>query len=155
MSKTPSQLEDHLGYWLRCLSNFVHRGFADRLERHGVSVPQWVVLRILRDREHTSLNELARAVGVDNGALSRMVERLVQKGLVHRGADPESRRAVRLGLTEAGKALVPVLAKEADENDAAFFEVLGDAGRRRLLATVRTLLSENGWREETHGKAVD
>jgi DNA-binding MarR family transcriptional regulator len=155
MIKTPSQLEDHLGYWLRCLSNFVHRGFAARLERHGVSVPQWVVLRSLLDREHTSLGELAQAVGVDNGALSRMIERLVQKGLVRRETDAESRRAVRLGLTEEGKKLVPLLAREADENDAEFFGVLDEAERRRLLETVRTLLSENGWRAETHGKAVD
>lgn len=155
MSRLPSQLEDHLGYWLRCLSNFVHQAFAARLERHDVSVPQWVVLRCLLDREHTSLGELAQAVGVDNGALSRMVERLLQKGLVRRETDAENRRAVRLGLTDAGKKLVPTLAKEADENDAAFFGVLDEAERRQLLAMVRKLLSEHGWRAETHGKAVD
>lgn len=155
MIRTPSQLEDHLGYWLRCLSNFVHQGFAARLERHGVSVPQWVVLRSLFDRERTSLGELARAIGVDNGALSRMVERLSQKGLVRREADAEDRRAVRLGLTDAGKELVPSLAREADENDAAFFGVLDEKERRKLLAAVRRLLSENGWRSETHGKALD
>jgi len=155
MSKRPSQLEDHLGYWLRCLSNHVHQGFAARLERHDVSVPQWVVLRSLLDREHTSLNELARAIGVDNGALSRMVERLLHKGLVSRETDAGNRRAVRLGLTEAGKRLVPLLAREADENDASFFGGLDEAERRRFLATVRTLLAENGWRAETHGKAMD
>jgi DNA-binding MarR family transcriptional regulator len=150
-----SQLEDHLGYWLRCLSNFIHHGFAARLERHGVSVPQWVVLRTLLDQEPTSLSELAQAVGVDGGALSRMVERLVQKGLVHRETDAENRRAVRLGLTQAGKTLVPELAKEADENDAAFFGVLQEKERHQMLAMVHTLLSKNGWRGETHGKAMD
>ncbi len=114
MSERPSQLEDHLGYWLRCLSNYVHQGFASRLERHDVTVPQWVVLRSLLDREHTSLNELARAIGVDNGALSRMVERLLQKGLVLRETDAGNRRAVRIGLTEAGKRWGPSLAGEAN-----------------------------------------
>jgi DNA-binding MarR family transcriptional regulator len=144
-TKRPSQLEDHLGYWLRCLSNLVSHGFAKRLEKHDVSVPQWVVLRCLYDTENTSLNELASTIGVDNGALSRMVERLLQKGLVVRETDPANRRTIRLRLTDAGKALVPVLANEADQNDKAFFASAGDAERQRLLKTVRTLLAKNGW----------
>jgi DNA-binding MarR family transcriptional regulator len=156
MSKSrPSQLEDHLGYWLRCLSNYVHHGFAKRLEAHGVSVPQWVVLRCLIDMENTPLNELAAVVGVDTGALSRMVERLSQKGLVVRETDPANRRAVRLRLTDGGRALVPVLAEEADRNDEAFFGVVGDAERRQFLETVKTLLTKNGWQGEVQGKALD
>ena len=108
-----------------------------------------MVLRCLSDAENTSLNELASAIGVDNGALSRMVERLLQKGLVVRETDPANRRTVRLRLTDAGKKLVPVLANEADENDEAFFAALGDTERQRLLKTVRTLLAKNGWQGTT------
>ena len=147
----PSRLEDHLGYWLRCLSNLVSRSFAERLEKRGVSVPQWVVLRSLFDREGVPLLELAREVGVDGGALSRMVERLVQKGLVSREVDPEDRRAVRIRLAQAGRDLVPVLAREADRNDAAFFCVIDAEERARLLATVKALLEKNDWR----GKALE
>ncbi len=150
-SKRPSQLEDHHGYWLRCLSNLVSHSFAERLENHEVSVPQWVVLRCLYDAENTSLNELAATVGVDNGALSRMIERLSQKGLVIRETDPANRRTVRLRLSEAGRKLVPVLAKEADENDAACFGVIGEEDRRQLLETVRALLNKNGFK----GKALE
>jgi DNA-binding MarR family transcriptional regulator len=146
-----SHLDDHLGYWLRCLSNLVSQAFAKRLEKHDVSVPQWVVLRCLYDMQNTSLSELASTIGVDNGALSRMVERLVQKGLIVRDTDPANRRTVRLRLTDAGNTLVPVLANEADENDEAFFAVVGDAERQRLLETARTLLTKNGWQ----GKALD
>ncbi|WP_406698530.1 MarR family transcriptional regulator [Singulisphaera sp. Ch08] len=150
-NKRLSQLEDHLGYWLRCLSNLVSNAFAERLEQHDISVPQWVVLRCLYDAENTSLNELAATVGVDNGALSRMVERLLQKGMIVREPDPANRRTVRLRLSEAGKQLVPVLAREADENDEAFFGVIGEEERHQLLATVRTLLTKNGFK----GKALE
>lgn len=150
-SKYPSRLEDHLGYWLRCLSNLVSDSFSQRLERHDVSVPQWVVLRCLHGAENTSLNELAATVGVDNGALSRMMERLLQKGLIVRETDPANRRTVRLRLSETGKTLVPALAKEADENDEAFFGVIGEEERRQFLATVQTLLTKNGFK----GKALE
>ena len=59
-----------------------------------------------------------------------MVERLLQKGLVVREIDPANRRTVRLRLTDGGKKLVPVLAIEADENDEAFFAVIGNAERQ-------------------------
>lgn len=152
MSKEhPSGLEDHIGYWLRCLSNFVSHSFAEKLEKYDVSVAQWVVLRTLYDAGEANLNEAAEAVGVDKSSLSRMVERLVQKGLVLRqsGAD---RRSLKLKLSASGRKLVPVLAKLADSNDEAFFRALPKAKRAEFLKTVRQLLAANGWSIEVRGK---
>ncbi|MDG3005023.1 MarR family winged helix-turn-helix transcriptional regulator [Paludisphaera mucosa] len=154
-SERPSGLEDHLGYWLRRLSNRVSRGFSDRLERRGVTVAQWVVLRCLYDAEGASLLILAATVGVDGGAMSRMVERLAKKGLVVRAADPTDRRAVSIRLTEAGRTLVPVLAREADENDDAFFGVVGEPERRRLLASLKSILAKHEAGDEFPGKTLD
>jgi DNA-binding MarR family transcriptional regulator len=49
------------------------------------------------------LFELGRAVLLSQPALSRLVERLADRGLVERAADPEDGRGVRLALTEAGR----------------------------------------------------
>ena len=65
MQKKPSALPDHLGYWLRKLSNAVSSSFAGRLARHGVSVPQWVVLRTLFDHETLPLKEIVSRVEVE------------------------------------------------------------------------------------------
>jgi hypothetical protein len=40
-----SQLEAHLGYWLRAVSNHVSHAFKMKVETHGVTVAEWVVLR--------------------------------------------------------------------------------------------------------------
>lgn len=151
MSKNPSNLEDHLGYWLRCLSNFVSHSFAAKLEAEGVSVAQWVVLRTLYDKKALNLNEAAEAVGVDKSSLSRMVERLVQKGLVMR-QDGINRRTLKLMLTPTGKKLVPQLAKLADANDKAFFQTLTTKKRQEFLGTIQGLLAANGWDIATRGK---
>ena len=55
VKKIPSALEDHLGFWLRQLSNQVSASFARRLEKYDVSVPQWVMLRVLFDHDGTTL----------------------------------------------------------------------------------------------------
>lgn len=47
-------------------------------------------------------SELHRRVLLSQPALSRMVDRLVERGLVERTKDPDDRRSVRLSLTELG-----------------------------------------------------
>lgn len=143
MKSAPSELEDHLGYWLRLLSNHVSDTFAERLGRHVVSVPQWVVLRVLFDHDSLPLKEVVARVGVDQGSLSRMVERLMTRGLVERREDAEDRRAVAISLTREGRRLVPKLARDADENDRDFFAPLSASKRREFLEMVQTLITAN------------
>lgn len=152
MSKTkhPSNLEDHLGYWLRCLSNFVSGSFEKKLAGYDISVAQWVVLRILFDNGGVTLNQAARLVGVDKSSLSRMVERLVQRGLISR-TEGSDRRSVGLALTAAGEKLVPELARQADENDREFFSSLSEKQHRDFLLTIQKLLAANGWEPSTNG----
>lgn len=138
-----SNLEDHLGYWLRKLSNRISGSFAARLEKHGVSVANWVVLRILYEHESLPLKDIVAQVGLDQGALSRMVERLMVRGLVVRRVSPNSRREVAISLTAQGRKLVPKLAQEADENDRVFFKQLSAKQRAELLAMVQTLVSQH------------
>lgn len=49
------------------------------------------------------LGELHRHVLLSQPALSRLVERLTERGLIERSADPADGRGVRLSLTEAGR----------------------------------------------------
>ncbi|MFS8096620.1 MarR family transcriptional regulator [Lentzea alba] len=49
------------------------------------------------------MSELNRHVLLSQPALSRMVDRLVDRGLVERCPDPGDRRGVRLSLTPAGR----------------------------------------------------
>jgi DNA-binding MarR family transcriptional regulator len=52
-----------------------------------------------------NLSELNRHVLLSQPALSRLVDRLAERGLVERCADPADGRGVRLSLTEAGRAV--------------------------------------------------
>lgn len=144
MLKTASNFEYHIGYWLRCLSNFVSHTFAEKLAKEDISVPQWVVLRTLYDNDKVTLNEAAGLIGVDKSTLSRMIERLVQRKLVDRseGAD---RRSLGLSLTPAARKLVPRLATLADQNDEEFFKTLPPKRRAEFVGTLKQLLEANGW----------
>jgi DNA-binding MarR family transcriptional regulator len=146
-----SNLGDHIGYWLRCLSNFVSGSFAEKLAGMDISVAQWVVLRTLYDNKNVTLNHAAQLVGVDKSSLSRMIERLVRRNLVIR-SEGGDRRSLGLALTPAARKLVPQLAKLADENDAFFFKTLSQKQRKEFLGTIQQLLDANGWKQSERGR---
>jgi DNA-binding MarR family transcriptional regulator len=53
--------------------------------------------------EPERMGELHRHVLLSQPALSRMVDRLVERGLIQRWPDPDDGRGVRLSLTDAGR----------------------------------------------------
>lgn len=143
MPKKPTALPDHLGYWLRKLSNAVSSSFAERLAAHDVSVPQWVVLRVVFDHDSLPLKDIVARVEVDQGSLSRMIDRLLARGWVLRVTDASDRRAVAISLTAEGRKLVPKLAAEADRNEEVFFSGLSQPERGKFLRTIQKLLNQN------------
>jgi DNA-binding MarR family transcriptional regulator len=146
-----SELDDHIGFWLRCLSNFVSHSFAGKLAKEEVSVAQWVVLRTLYDHDKITLNELAELIGLDKSSVSRMIERLFLRELVTR-SEGNDRRSLGLSLTPAARKPVPRLARLADQNDESFFNSLPARQRHEFLATIKQLLEANGWKKSGRGR---
>ncbi|MDF3073446.1 MAG: Transcriptional regulator [Alphaproteobacteria bacterium] len=139
MTETAAPLDAHLGYWLRLVSNHVSQRFARQVEAKGVTVAEWVLLRALFDHDTQQPSALADTLGLTRGAISKLADRLQKKSLLAREADDDDRRAHRLRLTQAGRALVPQLAALADENDARFFAALSEKDRAALAAMLRQL----------------
>jgi DNA-binding MarR family transcriptional regulator len=80
------------------------REFAAEPIWQGASMREYDVLYTLSKRDGPlRLGELNRSVLLSQPALSRMVDRLAERGLIERKADPADRRGVLLSLTEAGR----------------------------------------------------
>jgi DNA-binding MarR family transcriptional regulator len=139
-----SDLTAHLGYWLRYVSNHVSQAFARKVEMHGVTVAEWVLMRQLLDAESLAPSRLAERMGMTRGAVTKLADRLIAKAMLTRTADPEDGRAQTLSLTPAGRALVPVLAALADANDAAFFDHLAPQDRATLLRILQGIVEKRG-----------
>lgn len=135
-----SGLEDHLGYWLRHVSNQVSHAFSRKLEARGVTVAEWVILRVLYDEESLAPSALADRLGMTRGAISKLADRLVAKALATRTADANDRRFQELALTAAGDALVPELSDLADRNDAEFFGHLTALERAEVDRVMRGIV---------------
>jgi DNA-binding MarR family transcriptional regulator len=127
-----SGLEDHLGYWLRYVSNQVSHGFNRKLATRDATVAEWVMLRELYDQAPMAPSALAERLGMTRGAISKLTDRLLAKALLTQVPGKQDRRYRELALTEAGCALVPELSVLADQNDAEFFGHLAPADRAAI-----------------------
>jgi DNA-binding MarR family transcriptional regulator len=143
----PSGLEDHLGYWLRFVSNHVSLGFRRKVEATGVTVAEWVLMRELYRLGPVAPSELAHAMAMTRGAVSRLVDRLEAKHLLKRSASAEDRRYQSVELSAAGARRVPALAALADANDAQFFGHLEPALRQQLAETLQGLARLHQFKE--------
>ena len=139
-----SDLTAHLGYWLRYVSNHVSHAFARKVEAHGVTVAEWVLMRQLLEERVLAPSRLAERMGMTRGAVSKLADRLIAKSMLVRAADPEDGRAQTLSLTPAGRALVPKLAALADLNDAEFFDHLAPDDRAALLRIMQEIVKKRG-----------
>lgn len=130
-----SDLKKHIGFWMRLVSNNVSYLFARKLDRQGVTVAEWVILREMYEKKDAMApSELAEITGLTRGAVSKLVERLLNKKLLSRQDSKDDRRFQSIQLSRAGRDLVPQLAKLADENDESFFSELTSQERKSLTA---------------------
>ncbi|MDE8651011.1 MarR family winged helix-turn-helix transcriptional regulator [Novosphingobium album (ex Liu et al. 2023)] len=139
-----SDLTSHTGYLLRMVSNAVSQEFARKVRDKGVTVAEWAMLRCLYGTGAIAPSALARKMGMTKGAISKLADRLLEKGLIERTGNPEDKRGHSLSLSVAGANKVPILAGLADENDAAFFAFLSGDEHERLRGLLHTLIHKNG-----------
>ncbi len=92
----------------------VHRLLTRRLSRRTERpFMQMVALKVIHGGEVKSQAALAERLLVDAPAVSRLVDRLVEDGLLERSAG-EDRRCVRLEVTKAGQKEVAVYHSELE-----------------------------------------
>lgn len=111
------------------------------LEPEDVTLQQYNVLRILRGAGATGLPtlEIGRRMIEKQPGVTRLIDRLVRKGLVDRLQDPEDRRRMLCTLTSEGLALLTRIDLRVDEADARFRAGLTP----EILETLIRLLGES------------
>src|SRR5271169_2271050 len=104
------RLTMHIGFWMRLVSNHVSYAFARKLENSGVTVAEWVVLRAMYGGAYTtSPSVVAELTGLTRGAVSKLISRLLKKGLFTRKYSTSDRRFQEIELTKAALAIIPKL----------------------------------------------
>ena len=135
-------IKELLSYRLHQVANLLSRGAEMRYRREfGVSLWEWRTVALLGGAgEPQSLNQLARAAGMDKGQMSRVVSGLTKKKIIFRETDAADGRGISLSLTRSGRSLYKRLIGAAAERNSAFLGCL-TAQERKCLEQAMTKLA--------------
>lgn len=109
---------------------------------HELSMREYDVLYTLTkcDGAGLRITELGQYVLLSQPALSRMIDRLVARGLLAREVDPQDRRSVLVSLTDAGRAAQRQVGRSHGRSVAqAITGALSASEQEQLLSLCRKL----------------
>ncbi len=158
-TKPFGRLEQEVAVTLLRTGDVLRHAIEAALRPRGVSPEQYNVLRILRsarDKGHPTL-EIAQRMISRSPNITRMIDKLIAKGLARRERAEDDRRVVRIRITPKG---LEVLAR-ADKAAEGVLDKIGCLKDRQmeslvdLLDCVREHLAVRTVREEMAGRTPD
>lgn len=134
-------LQDYLLFLLAAASASASAGFHAIVRQHGLRVPEWRVLACLHDSDGQMLTRLAALALMEQSAMTRVVERMTERGLLERRGDSRDRRRVRVYLSAQGRAILAPLMRLAREQEAQVLGSLPPEQRAALKPMLVSLLA--------------
>ena len=134
------QLDDRV---LRAIRRLIHAAdsHSKRVERSaGITVPQLVVLKTLRDGGETTTNTLAKRVSLSPPTLVPILDKLERRGLIVRRRGTTDRRNVFVDLTESGFQTIEAAPKALDTRFLERFEALEPRRQATLVGALEEIV---------------
>lgn len=98
----------HVGILLKSLSKAIRKGSDQEMAKIGLTASQSFILYFLRDRQGKDIcqADIQKQFDLTNPAVTKMVQRMEQKGLVRTTASMEDQRRRNVEITETGLKLL-------------------------------------------------
>jgi len=124
------------------LSRHLDRARREAFRRSDLEPWEWDVLSALRragEPYQLSPKQLLQQTLVSSGTMTNRIDRLADRRLVHREADPADGRSVLVTLTGEGRTRVDAAITRLVDAEAGLLERLSRADRERRAALLRKL----------------
>lgn len=133
-------VEDYLAALLAQASHLISSEFHKVARQHGFSVSEWRVLASLAGGDSISIGRLAQIAVMKQPTVTRMLDRMSQKGHVERLPHESDRRITLVRITDAGERTVGHLMELAREHEMRVLEPFGLASAEALKSTLRRMI---------------
>ncbi len=109
-------------------------------ERHSLTFPQLIALFRLHRAGSLTMSDLTTHLGVTRGALTGLIDRLEEGGLVTRQPDEQDRRVVHLVLTPRARTIMTAFDSDWNQEVQDWLAPLDEATRQGLSQGLTALL---------------
>jgi DNA-binding MarR family transcriptional regulator len=141
MIEGTSPVENHLSYALAAAHRSLTQTLSERLKKHGVQIEAWRILEFLDNSERLTMGRLAELALINRPALSKLVDRMVADGMVHRQIATSDQRQINLLLTAIGKKRMMQIRQEIVEQEDEMLSRIGAVQQKELVAALRNIFS--------------
>ena len=108
-------------------------------EELGLTFPQSMLLLELHRGGKLNMGELSQRLHITQGVATRMVDLLLEKGLMERGRDEEDRRVVLVSLSRKGARIVRQIEEHNRSRIGDFLAAVPEKERYYLLEFLKRL----------------
>ena len=114
--------------------NNVYERSQDFFAIYGLTSQQYNVLSILHDaKEPLSTSDILKKMLEKNAGVSRLVDRLITKGLVEKNVNAEDKRLIDIYLTDSGETLYKKVTQELSDVDNIYNTLTDDEVKVLIL----------------------
>jgi MarR family transcriptional regulator for hemolysin len=131
----------NLGFLLHDVARLMRKRFEQHARGLGMTRSQWQALAYLSRNEGISQTGLADLLDVEPITLSRIIDRLVETGLVDRIPHASDRRVWCLRLTGAARPKLRQLRELGEKTRSETLAGVSEADRERLIKTLSAMRS--------------
>lgn len=103
----------------------------------GLTSSQLILLRVVRDKDHATISQLANTISLSQATLTTILDRLEALGLLMRERSDKDKRKVRVRLTEQGGEVLDNAPEPLQEAFIRQFGALKDWERSMILASLQ------------------
>lgn len=112
-----SFLDQSMGYLSHITGLLLKRELIELIKRHRINVTpeQWAILNRLNENQGLTQKEVSKISFKDTANITRILDKLEQKGLVERRIIPSDRRVRKIYITEQGQKIRDLIEPLAEE----------------------------------------
>ena len=119
-------MQSYLSYSLALTHRKVNTSLTIRLKALGVQVEVWRVMELLSTQNDLTMGKLAKLALMNPPTLSKLVDRMVGDGIVHRLVGNNDQRQVNLVLTDLGHKRIYQMQEQAKIEDDDIHQRIGN-----------------------------
>ena len=136
-------VDNYLPALLAQASQIISTEFHQVVLNNGLTITEWRVLSTLSGAGVVSVGHLARIATSKQPTVTRVVDKMVLAGYVHRVAHNGDRRVTLVEITQIGKTLISDLINAAKKHEAEVIQRLQPLDVNALKQILRRLIAEN------------
>jgi len=134
-----AQYEDCILFLLSKAYQKALGNFKRRLQEHGLTPVQSLVLMTIAEEEGLSAGDIGKRLVLDYATLSGVLDRLAEAGWIIKDTSEEDKRLLKIYLTPKAKNMTKVIVKERDGLNEDILSPLKQEERLLLKRMLRDL----------------